>query len=238
MGDADTAVRYAELLAASEQYDEASAVLRQVLEHDPVHVEAHFQMGELAMAQDQFQHAALAFQLVRRLDRSHERCDRALGEALLYLGQIGDARRLLSLAAKKHTESQSAEATGSLSRFGAVLLGAELAEEAVFVFEQVAQQTRWTDLHVLRALARSRYLAGDVEGGRSVSRRVLRLSPTCVASLSNLGLASLQERRLREASGWIQRGLRAHPADEGLRQLRFKLLLHRIKKMCRSVVGL
>jgi tetratricopeptide (TPR) repeat protein len=238
MGDASTAVRYAELLATSEQYDEASAVLRQVLEHDPVHVEAHFQMGELAMAQDQFQHAALAFQLVRRLDRGHERCDRALGEALLYLGQIGDARRLLSLAAKKHTESQSAEATGSLSRFGAVLLGAELAEEAVFVFEQVAQQTRWTDLHVLRALARSRYLAGDVAGGRSVSRRVLRLSPTCVASLSNLGLASLQERRLREASGWIQRGLRAHPADEGLRQLRFKLLLHRIKKMCRSVVGL
>lgn len=238
MGDAATAVRYGELLASTEQYDEASSVLRQVLEHDPVNVEAHFHMGVLAMAQSQFQHAALAFQLVRRLDRSHERCDRALGEALLQLGQLGDARRLLSLAAKKQAESQAEEPIDSLARFGGVLLVAELAEEAAVVFEQVVERTNWNEPQLLRPLARARYLAGDVPGGRSVSRRLLRLNPTCVASLSNLAIASLQQRRLREASGWIQRGLKAHPHDEGLRQLRFKLILRRINKMCRRIAGI
>lgn len=238
MGDAATAVRYAELLGETKQYDEASAVLRQVLDHDPVNVEAHFQMGELAMAQSQFQHAALAFQLVRRLNRGHDRCERALGEALFQLGQLGDARRLLSLAAKKQAELKATETVGALSRFGSILLIAGLAAEAAFVLEQVAEQTNWDDQDILRALARARYLAGDISGGRTVSRRILRLNSTCVASLSNLAIASLQQRRLSEASGWIRWGLRAHPRDEGLRQLRFKLMLRRIKQMCRRVVGL
>jgi len=237
--DVSVALSYAQLLVSAECADEAQAVLRHVLEQDPVNAEAHFQVGLIAMAQGHFQQAALAFQLVRRLDRTHEQCDRALAEALLRLGQIGDAKRLLSLAAKRLRDAGDlVEDDASLERFGHLLLGADLPAEAAEVFQHVAAQRDWSDVAVLRPLARSRYLAGDVPGGRTISRRVLRLDPDCVASISNLSLASIRQGRVREAAGWIQRGLRAHPQDEVLRQLRFKLLLRTAGALLKRVVGL
>ena len=236
--DASVALSYARLLMAADRMDQAGAVVRQVLDQDPVNVEAHFQVGMVAMAQGHVQQAALAFQLVRRLDRTHERCDRALAEALLRLGQLGDARRLLSLAAQRLRDSvDSAEDEDSLERFGHLLLGADLAAEAAEVFEQLADRRGWTDGAVLRPLARSRYLAGDVPGGRTISRRILRLDPACVASISNLALASIGQGRLREAAGWIQRGLREHPRDEVLRQLRFKLFLRAATAVLKRLTG-
>lgn len=237
--DATVALSYAALLRSDDNVDEAGAVLRQILEQDPVNAEAHFQLGLCAMSQGQFQQAALAFQLVRRLDRTHEQCDRALAESLLRLGQIGDARRLLSLAAQRlHDADFSSEDDPSLEQFGHLLLGVDLAADAAAVFGRLADCRGWADVEVLRPLAKARFLAGDLQGGRSVSRRILRINPTCVASISNLALVSIRQGRTREAAGWIQRGLREHPRDEVLRQLRFKLLLQIATTTFRRLAGL
>jgi hypothetical protein len=53
-----------------------------------------------------------------------------------------------------------------------------------------------------------------------------------------LAVACILQHRLREAGGWIQRGLREHPQDEVLRQLRFKLLLCRAAAVCKRILGL
>ena len=237
--DVSVALSYAELLLVEDRVDEACGVLRQVLEQDPVNAEAHYQLGLLAMSQGQFQQSALAFQLVRRLDRNHRECDRSLAESLLRLGQIGDARRLLSLAAQRLRDSgDTDENDASLERFGHLLLGVDLASDATEVFERLAHRRGWSDVNVLRPLARSRFLAGDIQGGRTISRRILRIRPTCAASISNLAFASIRQGRVREAAGWIQRGLREHPRDEVLRQLRFKLLLHSGAAVFKRILGL
>ena len=66
-----------------------------------------------------------------------------------------------------------------------------------------------------RALARARYESGDIEGGKEASMRVLALDPKCALSHHNLALAALRA------------------ADEGLRRLRSRVLLARLRALLR-----
>ena len=78
---------------------------------------------------------------------------------------------------------------------------------------------------MLRRLALARFRAGDHEGGIAASRRVVRLDPTCVASMHNLALAALEGGRYRIAAGWIRQGMAIDRHDDELRRLRMRLWL-------------
>ena len=239
--DAQVAIAWADLLSRVGRESESADVLRRVLDADPANPDVHYRLGVACASQGHYQQAAVAFQLVRRLDRAHLQCDRDLAACLLQLGQVGDAKRLLVLTVQRLRDAKASDLAGdsadSLLKLGRLLLFAELFAEAVFVLELAASCTDSADETLLRPLARARYLSGDQPGGRRVSRRILRLDPTCIASISNLALASLQANRLAETAGWMKRGLALHPNDEQLRRIRTRLRLRRAANLFRSLMG-
>ncbi len=236
--DASMAIAWSDLLARVGREADAAGVLRRVLDADPANPEVHYRLGVASAAQGRYQQAALAFQLVRRLDRTHPRCDRDLAACLLHLGQVGDAQKLLSLVVARLQQADPAELKReqdeALIDLGRLLIRADLPVEATVVFEIASDRHQGSAAPIMRELARSRYLAGDLDGGRAISRRVLRIEPTCVASLCNLAMAALRRGRLVEAAGWVKRGLAAHPGDEMLRRVRTRIVVRRVGEfLCR-----
>jgi len=237
--DAGVALSWAELLARTGRADEAAAVLRQVIGIEPTNSHAHFQIALLSMQERRYQQAALTFQLVRRLDRDYPDCDRLLAECLLHLGQTGDARRLLSRSVCRLRESgPDRPCEGDLTSLGGLLLSAGLPDEAAYVLDRQRQRGSSDDVDLLRMLAKARYLSGDFDGGRAVSRAVLRIDSSCVASVSNLAIVALEQDRLAAAWAWVKRGRRLHPRDEELRRIRLKILLRGAARTLRRIAGI
>jgi tetratricopeptide (TPR) repeat protein len=119
-----------------------------------------------------------------------------------------------------------------LARAGALLSALREWEAAAkiipaFVKMHESEPDAW------RALARARYESGDVEGGKEASMRVLALDPKCALSHHNLALAALRAGDLAAASDLVKRGLTATRADEGLRRLRSRVLLARLRALLR-----
>lgn len=239
--DPDVALAHADLLEQTGRYKTALEVLQRVMQFDPTNVAAHYQFGRLAMRAGQYQQAALAFQLVRRLDPNHLAVDAALGEAMLQLGQAGDARTLLASAARRmgatREITESSHGRHMLTRLSELLLRADLASDAARLLDILVRNDADSGLDRLRNLAEARFRAGDLKGGRAASRRVLRHDPTCVASIHNLALVSLLEERHDEAAAWIARGRAIDRRDEGLRQLRVRLLIGRCVCWGRRLLG-
>ncbi len=238
----DIALAHAELLEQTGRFNNAIDVLQRVLQVDPTNTAAHFQFGRLAMRAGQFQQAALALQLVRRLEPTHPSVDAALGEVLLHLGQMGDARTLLSAAARRMQATEGIAGTqdgqAALTHLSDLLLKADLASDAARVLEFLVRSDTEAGLDRLRQLSEARFRADDLKGGRAASRRVLRHDPMCIASIHNLALVSLLEGHLSEAAGWIARGRAIDRSDDGLRQLRTRLFGARAAQWLRGIVGL
>ncbi|MDP7070529.1 MAG: tetratricopeptide repeat protein [Phycisphaerales bacterium] len=238
--DAGVALSWAELLARTNRIDEAGAVLRQIIGIEPTNAHAHFQMAQISMRQRRFQQAALTFQLVHRLDRDYPDCDRLLAECLLHLGQAGDAKRLLCRSVRRLREiTPGRSSEGDLISIGELLLRAELPDEAAYVLNRYRQHhaIEPEDAGLLRMLARARYLSGDLEGGRAISRQILRIDPSCVASVSNLAIVALEQGRLKAAWGWVRKGRRLHPRDEAIRRVRLRILLRGAARVFRRFAG-
>jgi tetratricopeptide (TPR) repeat protein len=86
-----------------------------------------------------------------------------------------------------------------------------------------------------RALARARFESNDIAGGCEASLHVLQLDPKCALSHHNLALAALRSGDLSGASSWVRKGLALTRTDEGLRRLRSRVLLTRVRsaaKVC------
>jgi len=233
------AISWSVLLAEEGRTTEAVEVLRSVLESDPANAGAHFQFGCMAMRQGHLQQAAMTFQIVRRLDRHHPTCDLALGECLIGLGQMGDARRLLAAAVQRIVESRHRILMASdLEAAGQLLLRASMPVEAADMLRMAVKHEETPSVTTLKLLARATYMAGDLDGGKVVSRQVLRREPDCVASLSNLALASLLQDQLGLSAAWIRRGLRRHPRDPALRVLRRRWMVAYLRSIVRRLPGL
>ena len=108
------------------------------------------------------------------------------------------------------------------ARLGSLLLAAGLPAEAARVLEPVAG-IGCEDPGLLRIFAVARFRSGDIDGGVTAARRVLRFDPTCVVSMHNLALTALQAGQIQVAGGWVSRGLRIERNDDDLRRLRARV---------------
>jgi tetratricopeptide (TPR) repeat protein len=97
-----------------------------------------------------------------------------------------------------------------------------------FVKLHTAEPDAW------RALARARFESNDIAGGRDASLQVLKLDPKCALSHHNLALAALRTGDLAGASSWVRRGLTLARTDEGLRRLRSRVLLTRVRSLAKK----
>src|SRR5262245_25298857 len=106
-----------------------------------------------------------------------------------------------------------------------LLLDAKMPLEARGVLDELAAK-RPNSAPVLHALAVSCFQLGDRAIGLDHSRDVLRLEPRHVAAMSNMAVASLQDKQWTRARYWVRQALRVEPDDVFLRRLRVRLRVH------------
>ncbi|MCH2138301.1 MAG: tetratricopeptide repeat protein [Phycisphaerales bacterium] len=230
----DLLVGYAGLLEQLGRLEDAAMRLQHALDLDPTSIEANHRLGVLALRMRCPDRAAVAFQLVRRLDRTHPTVQRDLAHALLCAGQRGDASRMLTTIVQHEREAaedgHSASIPDQLALID-LLSATGLHADAAERVEAVLAGGLTPDVHHWRQFARVRFLSGDLDGGRAASRRVLRHEPTCVASIGNLARAALLQGSLDEAAGWIRKGRSLDRGDARLRSLRTQLWVARLRAM-------
>lgn len=229
-------IGYAGLLEQLGRLDDAAMRLQRALDVDPMSIEANHQLGRLALRMGCPDRAAVAFQLVRRLERTHPTVDRDLAQALLQAGQVGDARRLLGGIVQQVREAQDdgmIESPAMQLSLVALLLAASMHDDAAERVETLLGHGYTPDVDTWRLVALVRFSAGDLDGGRTASRRVLRDDANCLRSIGNLAWAALQQGRLAEAAAWVRRGRRVDRDDERLRSLRARVWIARLRAIVR-----
>jgi tetratricopeptide (TPR) repeat protein len=217
-GNVETLLDLADLLTELNRLPDAAEKLRRVLELQPANVEAHLRLGRIALQARRYDEAHVEFELVLKLDPDYPQVRLVLAEVLLQRRRLDEARAHLRDELGRMAPD---DAGADLPALGELLLRADLAAEAVSVFELAIQRKPGT-ADLLRRLALARFRSGDRRGGIRTARQVLRLDPHCVASCHNLALAALEEGRARRAGAWLQHGLRQDHHDEGLRRLRMR----------------
>ena len=224
-GSIDTLLDYGCLLAELDRHHEAAEKFRRVLELEPANVDAHYELGRLAMRTLRYEQAKFEFELVLKLDTEYPAIRLALSEALVKIGKFEEARgHLREELGQVRSRLADRNSTDDLEMLGRLLLQAGLPADAAAVLD-LAGNEEPADAELLRQLALARYQSGDRSGGAAASRRVLRLDPSCVVSMHNLALSALEQRRVRVAAGWVNRGLASGRRDEGLRRLRVRIYL-------------
>jgi tetratricopeptide (TPR) repeat protein len=218
-----------------------------VLELEPANVDAHFELGCVALITHRYEQANLEFELVLKLDAQYPGIRQAMGEALLRRDRRDEGRRYL-VEEFEHIRSASPDGSpfpsadelarleppdraglesvlvagrSRVTRLAELLMEAGEPARAASLLESALALEERPDL--LRKLALARFQSGDLSGGSAASRRVLRLEPDCIRSIHNLALAALEQSQVRIAAGWVRRGLKLNRHDDGLRRLRMRV---------------
>jgi Flp pilus assembly protein TadD len=249
-GSIDALLGCAETLANLGRDSDAAEKLRRVVEVEPANVQAHHMLGALDMRASRFDRAAVEFELVLKLEPERNLVRLDLAEAQFRRGRREEARETIrtmlaagmpdapdredGFADRPERERQRAMRawTTTVARAGSLLavLGEwKAAAEVIpeFVRMHASEADAW------RALARARYEAEDMAGGRAASMKVLELDPKCALSHHNLALAALREGDLAGASTWVRRGLAVARSDEGLRRIRSRVFLAKLRALLR-----
>jgi Flp pilus assembly protein TadD len=240
----------AETLIHLGRESDAAEKLRRVVEIEPANVQAHHMLGALDLRAARFDRAAVEFELVLKLDPDRNLVRLDLAESQLRRGRADEARetvramlsgglpeapdrddRFAKLPDRDRQRTMRAWA-GAVARTGSILAALGEWKSAAEVFPELVRMHP-QEANAWRALARSRYEAGDVIGGRAASMKVLELEPACALSHHNLALAALRDGDLPGAGAWVKRGLAVAKTDEGLRRLRSRVLLGRVRALLR-----
>jgi tetratricopeptide (TPR) repeat protein len=240
----------AETLIHLGRESDAAEKLRRVVEIEPANVQAHHMLGALDLRAARFDRAAVEFELVLKLDPDRNLVRLDLAESQLRRGRADEARetvramlsgglpeapdrgdRVAKLPDRDRQRTMRAWA-GAVARTGSILAALGEWKSAAEVFPELVRMHP-QEANAWRALARSRYEAGDVIGGRAASMKVLELEPACALSHHNLALAALRDGDLPGAGAWVKRGLAVAKTDEGLRRLRSRVLLGRVRALLR-----
>ncbi len=243
-GDVDALIGCARLLASLGREADAQEKLRRVVEIEPANVAAHYELGALAMRAARYERAAVEFELVLKLEPERNPVRVDLAEAHFRRGRIVEARETLRSfileglpEAPDNPADTRASTTDSmrsyvtlLARAGALLSGTGLWAEAAKVLQESVRRLP-TEAALWRALARARFESNDADGGRTAARQTLALDPQCTVSYHNMALSSLRAGRLDEAVEWTKRGLKVRRDDEGLRRIRSRILIARVKRV-------
>lgn len=148
---------------------------------DPELKDAHFRMGRLFLAREQWVPAALSFAEELKLDPSNRDAGREFGWALANAGDSARSIRQLELLVRRDARDQAAWQTlgFAYSRFGRPADAERALRRAVGLDARDADA--WRDLGVVLSGA------GRLAEARDAYRRALALSPEDESALVNLG---------------------------------------------------
>ncbi len=229
-GDIETLLRLGRLLVDMNRFVEAGEKFRRILEIQPDHATAHFELGDLAQRQGVPDEAMAQFDVVLRLDPDHAAARRRQARLLQRRGRPEDRSLAESLLRRDvalfRTRSDSFTA-GELSELGELLIDAGMCGEAVRVLRVlVLRRTDEAMPHHLLSVALLR--SGEHEAGMEEARTVLRLESRFVPAMHNIAMACIRDRQWRRARYWIRHARRIDTDDPSLRRLSLLLRLHTV----------
>ncbi|MBC8201549.1 MAG: tetratricopeptide repeat protein [Planctomycetes bacterium] len=236
-GNVQALLLHADVLADTGRANEALIKLHRVLELEPANVDAHIRAGKYAMDEKRWEEAFIAWGLVRRLQPNHSTACLHLAQTLLALQKPASARPLLQEYIERMGDTISNEEKLHVAE---LMLASGEPRAASLLLENVHQSFEKSDplkLQTLRVLAVTLFASERTDEGAAVSRKVLRIDPTCISSMHNLALAAVINNRYASAWGWVTRGLRYDPLDNDLRRLRSRLIWEGIGKFCKKLLG-
>jgi tetratricopeptide (TPR) repeat protein len=234
-GNVQALLLHADVLADTGRANEALIKLHRVLELEPANIDAHIRAGKFAMDEQRWEEAFIAWGLVRRLQPNHKTACLHLAQTLLAMQRPAGARPLLQEYLDRMDDTTS---NGEKLHVAELLLGAGEPTLAVTLLEKLRRTFEEKDpmkLKCLRILAVTLFASDKIDDGAAVSRKVLRIDPTCISSMHNLALAALKNKRHRSAWGWVKRGLQQDPLDNDLRRLRSRLIWEWIATFCKKL---
>ncbi len=232
-GDTGTLLDLGCLLMETGRLPESGEKFRQVLELDPVNVDAHFYLGELARQEHRPEDAFREYELVQSLSPTYDSVRRRLAGLLIEAGRIDAARGLLREEYKALMDEEKL-AEDALSDLGELHLEAGQTKRATRVFAKLVEASP-TNVDHLHKLAVASFRSGDRGKGIECCRKVLRKKRRFVPAMHNLALAYLEEGQWRRAGYWVRQALAVDPEDECARRLRLHLSLHSMSELLTSI---
>jgi len=197
---ADLLARAAQHFAAG-QHQEVQALCRQMLRMRPLHPEAMYLLGALAMDMKQPDEAVLLFHHAATLQPEQARYHNALGEACSAIGRLEAAEESFREAVRiDPTFAQAHNALGQLFLEANRLDEAERAIRAA-----VAVQPDYERAHL--NLGRVLHARGQPDAAIAAFKEALRLKPDYSTAHNNLGAALNTQRQFSQAMPHFRRAL-------------------------------
>ncbi len=236
-GNVQALLLHADVLAESGRTNEALIKLHRVLELEPANVDAHIRAGKFAMEEQRWEEAFIAWGLVRRLDPNHPSACLHLAQTLIAMHRPSAAKPLLQEYVQRMDENKPVEEKIFIAELLLASGESSVATKLLETLRPTLSDENPEKVKCLRLLAYSLFVAGDVDDGAAISRKVLRFDPNCISSIHNLALAAVKNNRYRAAWGWVRRGLSVDPLDNDLRRLRSRLIWEGLAQFVRKLWG-
>ncbi|MSQ89907.1 MAG: tetratricopeptide repeat protein [Phycisphaerales bacterium] len=235
-GDANTILALGRVLEDLDRVAEAEEKYRRIVELEPANPSAHIRLGDMALRAGRLDEARAAYTLVIALGVSDMSVRLRLVEALTRLGATVEAGRLLEELFGRVNITTRAPITEDASiALGAAGAALECAKPKIAARILIATARRHPkDARLWLRLARAQFECGDRAGARRAARRSLAFDRGCVETLHNIALDALTHGELRRARAAVNRGLRLHPAEPGLRRIRLRIVGVRLQRSLRS----
>ena len=239
-GDSATLLALGGALELLGRVPEALEKYRRIVELEPANPLAHVRIGDIALKAARLDEARAEYTLVLSLGLRDIGVRMRLVETLLRLGLRADAatqmdaefgRRKVSADSPIARDADLAWAIcGYALECGRPAVAAKIAEASL--------RRNGTQARLWLRLSRARFEIGQLAQGVRAAMRAHRIDRTNVEALHNVALAWLRMGRLRGARVAVAMGLRASPADEGLRRIRTRLWATRAMQRMRPLLSM
>jgi len=204
---------------------EALQILEQLVRAEPANPRIHLLLSRAHRRKGDLARALRHLDVASRISAEFPQLQGEAALVGLARGFVADATGLL----EKELDARGAppDSVDAIEYIGALLAcGRAARADQLFRarFGNDPATTHAANATVIRLAARIALELGDLDRGRTLSRRLLRLEPDSIVAIHNLALVAIKRRRFRAAWAWIKRGRAISPSDIGLRKLRTLLL--------------
>jgi Flp pilus assembly protein TadD len=191
----------------ADQYPQAEAAFRQVVQADPGRADAWALLAESCLFQGRFAEAETGYRQALRLAPGPAQSYANLGVALVQQGKLAEAAASYREALRLQPDHIDA-----LSNLGAVLVDLEQEDEAVACLRQALRLAPGA-VRALNNLGRALIEKEQFPEAEAHLRQALRLQPNYAKAHANLGVTLMKQGRHDEAVASLRHALTLQPDD-------------------------
>jgi tetratricopeptide (TPR) repeat protein len=231
-GDAATLLALGGALEMLGRVPEALEKYRRIVELEPANPLAHVRIGDIALKAARLDEARAEYTLVLSLGLRDIGVRMRLVETLLRLGLRAEAATQMDAEfSRKRVSSDGPIARDADLAWAICGYALECGRPAVAAkIAEASLKRNGTQARLWLRLSRARCELGQMAQGVRAAMRARRIDRTSVEALHNVALAWLRMGKLRGARVAVAMGMRAAPADEGMRRIRTRIWAARVMR--------